>query len=112
MSDKWYISGPLAIGTPEPGAQLEVGGALIATKDGDELIGLKIHTNFDDNGKSNAKHYGLIVFGTVAMGESTTASGRAATAMGLSTTASEYAATAMGEGTTASGRAATAMGGL
>lgn len=99
MSDTWYISGPL-----------EIGGTLIATKDGDELIGLRVHTDFDDNGKSNVKHYGLIVIGPVAMGQSTTASGEAATAMGVSTTASGLASTAMGVGTTANGEAATATG--
>lgn len=110
MSDKWYISGPLGIGAPEPGAQLEIGGALIATKDGDELVGLKIRTDFDDNGKSNVRHHSLVVYGAVAMGQNTMASGQAATAMGQDTTASGSGATTMGIGTTASGQATTAMG--
>ena len=49
-------------------------------------------------------------YASTALGGGTTASGEKSTAMGINTTASEFYSTAMGSGTTASGTASTAMG--
>ncbi|MGE0360331.1 MAG: tail fiber domain-containing protein [Vicinamibacterales bacterium] len=48
--------------------------------------------------------------GSMAMGQSSVASGYASTALGVSTTASGQASTALGDGTVASGSSSTAMG--
>jgi hypothetical protein len=59
----------VGIGTRTPGARLEVAGTLTATQDNEALIGLKIASTFQDNGKTGVKHYGLIVLeGNVGIG--------------------------------------------
>ncbi|NEO78352.1 DUF6519 domain-containing protein [Moorena sp. SIO4G3] len=40
---------------------VDVSSSVSAQNDGDELVGLYIKPSFDDNSKSNVKHYGLIV---------------------------------------------------
>jgi hypothetical protein len=64
--------GNVGIGTENPGARLEVAGALTAAKNDEALVGLTITPTFDDNTKTGVKHYGLLVTaGNVGIGNTT-----------------------------------------
>ena len=104
------VSGNVGIGTPSPGARLEISGELVANKDEDELIGLKIAPTFNDNGKNKVINYGLVVVGNVSMGYEAKASGDQAIAMGALAQASGKESIAMGFSAIASGEGSIAMG--
>lgn len=74
-----FDRGKIGIGTNNPGAKLEIGGILKATKVNDSLTALHIKPTFDDSDPnaigvvfSNVKHNGLIVEnGNVGIGTTT-----------------------------------------
>jgi hypothetical protein len=57
------VEGKVGIGTPSPGAKLEVGGTLTASANDEALVGLKIAPTFDNASKTGVKRYGLDISG-------------------------------------------------
>lgn len=74
LTERLTISpeGNVGVNTTAPGAALEIGSTLKATKNGDVLTGMKIAPSYNENGKESVKKYGLIVTaGYVGIGTAT-----------------------------------------
>jgi hypothetical protein len=114
-------SGDVGIGTPDPGAKLDVhvdsgGAATIGhssnSADGEFSIATG-HGTYAGGYHSTAMGSSTFAFGeySTAMGVQTNATGLASTAMGAGSIASGYYSVAMGQGSKALGWGSTAMGG-
>ena len=114
------LGGNVGIGTPAPGAKLDVevssGGAATIGGSANSATGnYAVATGYSTTASgSNSTAMGASTTASAdcstAMGYMTTAGGGGSTAMGANTTASGWASTSMGHNTTASGRLSTAIG--